>query len=53
MNKKNVEYPRMPIKAEPYKHQRAAFEFVCRLFGVTGGRDDAAHGKGVVPYVKR
>lgn len=25
----------MPVKAAPYAHQRAAFDFVCRLFGVT------------------
>lgn len=24
----------MPIKATPYKHQRAAFSFACRLFGL-------------------
>lgn len=27
----------MPIRAAPYKHQQAAFEFVCRLFGITDG----------------
>jgi SNF2 family DNA or RNA helicase len=27
---------RMPIKAHPYEHQRRAFEFACRLFGLTG-----------------
>ena len=27
---------RMPIKAHPYEHQRQAFEFACRLFGLTG-----------------
>ena len=26
----------MPIKAHPYEHQRQAFEFACRLFGLTG-----------------
>lgn len=26
----------MPIKAYPYEHQRQAFEFACRLFGLTG-----------------
>ena len=24
----------MPIKARPYEHQRCAFAFVCRLFGL-------------------
>lgn len=27
----------MPIKAEPYAHQRAAFRFACGLFGIQGG----------------
>ena len=27
----------MPIKAEPYAHQREAFTFVCGLFGIQGG----------------
>lgn len=35
-------YPPMPIKAAPYKHQREAFAFVCRLFGLTKGGDDNA-----------
>lgn len=26
--------PQMPLKATPYKHQRAAFSFACRLFGL-------------------
>jgi len=29
----------MPIKATPYQHQRDAFEFVLRLFGVLRGGD--------------
>jgi len=27
----------MPIKAQPYAHQRDAFTFVCSLFGIQGG----------------
>jgi len=27
---------RMPIKAHPYEHQRQAFEFASRMFGLTG-----------------
>lgn len=34
-----IKYPRMPIKATPYQHQRAAFEFACRMFGLTKGGD--------------
>jgi hypothetical protein len=34
MKPKTVTYLRMPIKGTPYKHQRAAFEFACRLFGL-------------------
>lgn len=30
---------RMPIKAEPYAHQQAAFAFACGLFGLGGGDD--------------
>lgn len=29
--------PLMPIRATPYRHQREAFEFACRLFGLTNG----------------
>ena len=29
----------MPIRAKPYKHQREAFEFALRLFGLTEGGD--------------
>ncbi len=28
---------KMPIKAEPYKHQVRAFNFAVRLFGIAGG----------------
>jgi len=38
----------MPIKAKPYAHQVAAFNFVCGLFGLdsTGGdSDDEGHGE--------
>jgi hypothetical protein len=31
----------MPIKGTPYKHQRAAFEFACRLFGLADKPGDA------------
>ena len=27
---------RMPVKAHPYEHQRQAFEFASRMFGLTG-----------------
>lgn len=29
----------MPIKATPYSHQVAAFNFACRLFGLLEGGD--------------
>lgn len=29
----------MPIKATPYRHQREAFAFACRLFGLAKGGD--------------
>ena len=32
----NNQIYRMPAKEHPYEHQRRAFEFVCRLFGLTG-----------------
>ena len=35
----NSRYPPMPIKATPYKHQRAAYEFACSLFGLKEGGD--------------
>lgn len=33
------QYPPMAIKAAPYQHQRAAYEFACRLFGLKEGGD--------------
>ena len=30
----------MPVRAQPYKHQQKAYEFVCRLFGLAEGGDD-------------
>ena len=29
----------MPIRAAPYAHQQEAFDFACRLFGLTEGGD--------------
>lgn len=29
---------KMPVKAKPYRHQQDAFDFVCRLFGLTDGQ---------------
>jgi hypothetical protein len=29
----------LPVKATPYRHQQAAFEFACRMFGLTEGGD--------------
>lgn len=29
--------PHMPVKTEPYAHQKAAFAFACKLFGLQGG----------------
>ena len=29
----------MAIKATPYQHQRTAYEFACRLFGLIKGGD--------------
>lgn len=29
---------KMPVKAKPYRHQQEAFDFVCRLFGLTDGQ---------------
>lgn len=29
---------KMPVKAKPYRHQQDAFDFVCRLFGLTDGK---------------
>jgi len=28
---------KMPVKAKPYRHQQEAFDFACRLFGLTDG----------------
>ena len=35
---------RMPIKAEPYKHQVRAFNFALGIFGIEGGRGDGGKG---------
>ncbi|GHU75146.1 hypothetical protein FACS1894188_05330 [Clostridia bacterium] len=32
----------MPIRAEPFEHQRAAYEFTLRLFGVMDVGEDNA-----------
>ena len=34
----------MPIKAHPYEHQRQAYEFACRLFGITGHDPPSSRG---------
>lgn len=36
----NKSCPPMPIRASPYQHQREAFAFACRLFGLTEGGDE-------------
>ena len=41
-----LNYPPMPIKAVPYKHQRDAFELACRLFGLLKGGDVPPISKG-------
>ena len=33
---KQKDSKRMPIKAHPYEHQQRAYEFTCRMFGLTG-----------------
>ena len=33
----SVSQEQMPIKAEPYAHQKVAFAFACKLFGMDGG----------------
>jgi len=38
------EYPLMPIKATPYKHQRDAFNLACRLFDL---KNDSPLSKGI------
>ncbi len=35
---------RMPVKAHPYDHQQRAYEFACRLFGLTGSNPPTSHG---------
>ena len=40
----NNQIHRMPIKAHPYEHQRRAYEFACRLFGLTGHDPPASRG---------
>jgi hypothetical protein len=37
----------LPIKATPYKHQKEAYEFACRLFGVAEGGDAPPISEGV------
>ena len=32
----------MPVKVKPYAHQQEAFDFVCRLFGLTTPRETSA-----------
>ena len=32
----------MPVKVKPYTHQREAFDFACRLFGLTAPRETSA-----------
>jgi hypothetical protein len=48
MNSDNAPLLPMPIKATPYSHQVAAFNFVCGLFGLIsmeGDSDDEGHGE--------
>lgn len=40
----NNEINRMPVKAHPYEHQRRAYEFACRLFGLTGPDPPSSRG---------
>ena len=35
---------RMPIRAHPYEHQQKAYEFACRLFGLTGHNPPPSRG---------
>ncbi len=35
---------RMPVKAHPYDHQQRAYEFACRLFGLTGSDPPSSRG---------
>ena len=32
----------MPVKAKPYRHQQEAFDFACRMFGLTDGQQRSA-----------
>lgn len=42
MREPNDQCPPMPVKATPYQHQREAFAFACRMFGLCeGGEEDA------------
>jgi len=43
MDQQDNDYPFMPIKATPYKHQRDAFDFACRLFDL---KNDSPLSKG-------
>lgn len=36
---------KMPINAVPYEHQKEAFEFVCKLFGLAGNEGEKNVGK--------
>ncbi len=40
---------RMPIKVNPYEHQKRAFDFIMQVFGLEGGdaHVSAKAGKGV------
>ena len=40
----NNQINRMPVKAHPYEHQRRAYEFACRLFGLTGPDPPSSRG---------
>lgn len=42
----------MPIKAQPYRHQIAAFNFVCRLFGLLPGGERDGPSDGKLPPVR-
>ncbi len=36
---------KMPVKVQPYEHQKKAFAFVMRMFGVLGEDDNQATDK--------
>ena len=40
----NNQINQMPIRAHPYEHQRQAYEFACRLFGITGHDPPSSRG---------